>query len=165
MFQFLCPSSGISHTGYADCLLPVDGHRNCVKHVEFYSQNKSEKFVHLIGFIIRINHDARSSEYQIQLYAILTQYVLYLSTLHSFGMAYTLFTPKFSSSLPRNSKFLRMKILNLRCHHEDNETNTQYLYSVYQFLMKNCNKHLSISCDKLLLCSKCFHIIWCICQM
>jgi len=35
--------------------------RNCPKHVEFYSKNKFEKLVHLIGFIIRIYHDARSS--------------------------------------------------------------------------------------------------------
>jgi hypothetical protein len=32
--------------------------------VEFYSKNKIEKFVHLFGFIIRIHHDARSSECQ-----------------------------------------------------------------------------------------------------
>ena len=41
-----------------------DGQRNCPKHVEFYSKNKSEKLVHLAGFIIRIYHDARSSECQ-----------------------------------------------------------------------------------------------------
>ena len=121
--------------------------------------------MHLIGFIIRIYHDARSSECQIPLYTVLTQYTLYLSTLNFFGMAYTLFTPKFSSSLTCHSKLWRMKILNLSCHYEDNETHTQYLYSVYQFLLKNCNKHLSISCNKLLLCSKCFHIIWCTYQM
>ena len=33
--------------------------------VEFYSKNKFEKLVHLIGFIIRIYHDTRSSERQI----------------------------------------------------------------------------------------------------
>jgi len=37
---------------------------NCPKHVEFYSKNKLEKSVHLVGFIIRIYHDARSSECQ-----------------------------------------------------------------------------------------------------
>ena len=30
-----------------------DGQRNCPKHVEFYSKNKFEKLVHLVGFIIR----------------------------------------------------------------------------------------------------------------
>jgi len=43
----------------------VDGHRNCPKHVEIYSQNKLEKLVHLVGFIIRIYHDARSPERRI----------------------------------------------------------------------------------------------------
>ena len=41
-----------------------DGQRNCPKHVEFYSKNKFEKLVHLVGFIIRIYHDARSPERQ-----------------------------------------------------------------------------------------------------
>ena len=43
---------------------PDDGQRNCPKHVEFYSKNKIEKLVHLVGFIIRIYHDARSPELQ-----------------------------------------------------------------------------------------------------
>ena len=34
---------------------PDDGQRNCPKHVEFYSKNKFEKLVHLIGFTIRMN--------------------------------------------------------------------------------------------------------------
>ena len=33
---------------------PDDGQRNCPKHVEFYSKNKFEKLVHLVGFSIRI---------------------------------------------------------------------------------------------------------------
>ena len=33
---------------------PDDGQKNCLKHVEFYSKNKLEKLVHLVGFIIRI---------------------------------------------------------------------------------------------------------------
>jgi len=64
---------GTCHTGYADCLLassqhnlydiylllcvqcytPDDGQKTCPKHVEFYSENKFEKLVHLVGFIIR----------------------------------------------------------------------------------------------------------------
>jgi len=43
---------------------PDDGQRKCPKHVEFYSKNKLEKLVHLVGFIIRIYHDARSPERQ-----------------------------------------------------------------------------------------------------
>ena len=43
---------------------PDDGQRKCPKHVEFYSKNKFEKLVHLVGFIIRIYHDAQSPERQ-----------------------------------------------------------------------------------------------------
>jgi len=41
---------------------PDDGQKNCPKHVEFYYKNKFEKLVHLVGFIIRIYHDARAPE-------------------------------------------------------------------------------------------------------
>jgi hypothetical protein len=34
-------------------IAPDDGQRNCPKHVEFHFQNKFEKLVHLVGFIIR----------------------------------------------------------------------------------------------------------------
>ena len=43
---------------------PDDGQRNCPKHVEFYFKNKLEKLVHLVSFVIRIYHDARSPERQ-----------------------------------------------------------------------------------------------------
>jgi len=43
-----------------------DGQRNCPKRVEFYSKNKFEKLVHLVGFIVIIYHDARSPERQIE---------------------------------------------------------------------------------------------------
>ena len=38
---------------YVQCQTPDDGQSNCLKHVEFYSKNKFEKLVHLVGFIIR----------------------------------------------------------------------------------------------------------------
>ena len=44
---------------------PDDGQRNCPKHLEFYSKNKFEKLMHLVGFIIRIYRDAWSPERQI----------------------------------------------------------------------------------------------------
>jgi len=44
--------------------IPDDGQMNCPKHAEFYSKNKLEKLVHLVGFIIRIYLDARSPESQ-----------------------------------------------------------------------------------------------------
>ena len=40
---------------------PDVGQRNCPKHVEFYSKNKFEILVHVVGFIIRIYQDARSA--------------------------------------------------------------------------------------------------------
>jgi len=46
---------------------PDDGQRNCLKCVEFYSKYKFEKLMHLVGFIIRIYHEARSPECQIPL--------------------------------------------------------------------------------------------------
>ena len=50
---------------YVQWKTPDDGQRKCRKHVEFYSKNKFEKLVHLVGFIIRIYHDARSPEHQV----------------------------------------------------------------------------------------------------
>jgi len=41
---------------------PDNGGRNTPKHVEFYSKNKFEKLVHLVGFIMKNYHDARSPE-------------------------------------------------------------------------------------------------------
>ena len=61
----------IGHTGYADCLLaiavctPDGGQRYCPKHVESYSKNEFEELVLIVGFIIRMYHDARCSECQI----------------------------------------------------------------------------------------------------
>ena len=37
------------------------------KHAEFYPKNKFDKLVHLVGFTIRIYHDARSLKHQIKL--------------------------------------------------------------------------------------------------
>jgi len=52
---------------------PDDGQRNCPKHVDFYSKNKFEKLVHLVGFIIRIYHDARSPERQRRFISLITE--------------------------------------------------------------------------------------------
>ena len=41
-----------------------DGQRNCPKRVVYYSKNKFEKLVYLIGFITRIYHNAWSRECQ-----------------------------------------------------------------------------------------------------
>jgi hypothetical protein len=72
---------GICHTGFVDSLLassqqnlydihlslciqyqtPDDGQKTWPKHVEFYSKNKFEKSVHLVGFIIRACSYIRNS--------------------------------------------------------------------------------------------------------
>ena len=54
---------------------PDDGQRNCPKHVEFYSKNKFEKLVHLVGFIIRIYSNARLPERQIVIYVYKRMYI------------------------------------------------------------------------------------------
>ena len=41
---------------------PDDGQKNCPKYVEFYSKNKFEKLVHLVGIIIRINSKLTKNE-------------------------------------------------------------------------------------------------------
>ena len=41
-----------------------------MKHAEFYSKNKFEELVHIVGFIIRIYHDAWSSECKIPLVSL-----------------------------------------------------------------------------------------------
>jgi len=43
---------------------PDDEQQICPKHVEFFNKNKFEKKCILLAFIIRIYHDARSSEDQ-----------------------------------------------------------------------------------------------------
>ena len=49
--------------------------------MEFYSKNKFEKLVHLVGFIIRIYHNARSPECQIEvhLFHLITVYLSEIS--------------------------------------------------------------------------------------
>jgi hypothetical protein len=48
--QNLC---GIYHYCVYSDKIHDDGQRNCSKHVEFYSKNKFEKLVHLVGFFYK----------------------------------------------------------------------------------------------------------------
>jgi len=74
---------------------PDDGQRTCPKHVEFYSKNKCEKLVHLVGYLITIYHDAQSSERQTVLPIKILFYMKYESVIffsgrsvwHDFSMA------------------------------------------------------------------------------
>ena len=69
--QVFCPSSGVQYClhsdrymSYSTRLLIID-RKTYPKHIEFFSKNKFEKLVHFFGFIVRLYHDARSSECQI----------------------------------------------------------------------------------------------------
>jgi hypothetical protein len=60
------------------CWTPDDGQRTCPKHVAFYSKNKFEKLVHLVGFIRRINLElqqpyATTATWYQTLYSSITQ--------------------------------------------------------------------------------------------
>jgi len=55
-------SQAVSMTCMTYTITPDNGQRNCPKHAEFYSKNKFEKLVYLVGFIIGVYHDARSPE-------------------------------------------------------------------------------------------------------
>ena len=74
-------SSVICYTAFlcVQSKTPDDGQRNSPKQVVFYSKNKFEKLVHLVGFIIRICHichDARSPERQIHEEVSTSNYVI-----------------------------------------------------------------------------------------
>jgi len=109
--QFLCPTSGvfhcthsngIYHTGLLTAREPVwhipllcvqwqtpdDGQRSCPKHVEFYSKNKFEKSLHLVGFIVRAYQDGRSPERQIQHKSVNTEISCHVSIYCSFLLSF-----------------------------------------------------------------------------
>ena len=68
-----------------------DGQRNCPKHVEFYSKNKFEKCVYLVGFVIRIYHDARSPERQIYVKLYNTRKNMEIRISHNFKKSWNLY--------------------------------------------------------------------------
>jgi len=80
---------------------PDDGQRNCPKHVEFCSKNKYETLVHLLGLIIRIYHDARSSEHQIHFKEVKSRQLL---TSHDSSLSHT------SSCLKPNQTKVQLNI-------------------------------------------------------
>jgi len=51
-FADRCPQTCMTYN-IAVCTVktPDDGQRNCSKHLEFYSKNKFEKLVHLVGLL------------------------------------------------------------------------------------------------------------------
>jgi len=66
---------------YSENPLMMD--RGTVRNMQFYSKNRFEKLVHLVGFIIRIYHDARSPERQNRPTALYSDYHMgYDAVLH-----------------------------------------------------------------------------------
>ena len=59
-----CQQTSMTYTTAVSTVKNDDGQRNCPKHVELYSKNKFEKLVYLVGFFIRIYHNAPSPERQ-----------------------------------------------------------------------------------------------------
>jgi len=60
----------INHCSVYSKKTPDDGQRNCPKHVEFYYKYKFKKLLHLVGYTIRIYHNARSTERQISTFVV-----------------------------------------------------------------------------------------------
>jgi hypothetical protein len=60
---------------------PDDGQRNCPKHVDFHSENKFAKLVHLVGFIIRNVSRCNVTRTSKTVISYLEKYLLYPVTL------------------------------------------------------------------------------------
>ena len=72
---------------YREKLLMMDRGTLRTCRVFFFSKNKVEKLVHLVGFIIRIYHDARSPERQILLEDfIFVNFILFSDVLRAPGV-------------------------------------------------------------------------------
>jgi len=50
-----CQQTCMTYTMAVCTVKTDDGQRNCSKHVEFYSKNKFEKLVHLVGLLYEIH--------------------------------------------------------------------------------------------------------------
>ena len=105
------------------CQTPDDGQRNCPKHAEFYSKNKFEKFVHLIGFIIRIYHYERSSECQIH-----SRTVLILSFYTSLVLPGDAFPMSHMYYISVNHIFFDLIILIVSCKKQCLERSSLYIF-------------------------------------
>jgi len=87
---------------------PDDGQRNCPKHVEFYSKNKFEKLVHLVGFIVRKKLSLRFGiQVQVQV-QVIAEYLTWVQPISKqtvlTGEITTVFKPTFRWCRDMNSR-------------------------------------------------------------
>jgi len=86
--------------------------RNCLKREEFYSKNKFEALVHLVGFIIRIYRDPWSPKCQMCIYyfiEVLINTIIYLTV---WSTVMTTYTTYFSIQKPCDSAHTVIVALN-----------------------------------------------------
>jgi len=94
-WNILNPTASCQHNLYdvylllcVQCLTPEDGQRYCPKHVQSYSKNQFENIMLLVSFIIRIYHEAWSSECPKNEYICYIKY--HMTTKHSTNTSCTL---------------------------------------------------------------------------
>jgi len=78
--------------------------------MQFYSTNKLEKLVHLVGFIIRIYHDARSPERVMLVHSDIKMCITH----------FTWKIPYFRESWPYLRLLVQQDYTRLQSHAEDN---------------------------------------------
>jgi len=69
---------------------PDNGQRNSPKHAEFYSKNKFEKLVHLVGFIIRIYVTVHTSMVYVTQVGSASSNLILLASYQQTCMTYTI---------------------------------------------------------------------------
>jgi hypothetical protein len=109
----------------------MHGQQN-IKNLEFSSKNKFEKLVHIVGFIIRIYHDAQSSECQINWNKLLfftTRYVfLPHSAITKLYIHINIYNTKLNMSHCRSGPRCEVSPQWIvRCHTYNNNYNKEHL--------------------------------------
>ena len=76
--EFFTVHTAIHTSLLTACEQDQDGQRNCPKHVEFYSKNKFEKLVHLVGFVVR-------KYIYIYIYILWLSYLIFITLISNFA--------------------------------------------------------------------------------
>jgi len=130
---------------------PDEGQRNCPKHVKFYSKNKFEKLVHLVGFITRIYHDVRLPERQsrdtVTLLLLLVTTIPSGSILKSLHFTQTLYLHFPHDSYSEQSVFLKTtpRVL-CRGRKLCSQYGTTWIFK-YNIISTNLTECIALSCQ------------------